>query len=101
MANVLNSLQRAVRVPKQTNVQPTSNSIANDFLRRGAVKALTHLKQDKAFDPEATIKGYLYAALNYRKENFASYAEEYLTCEDKESAGLNHPYLNLIENSKT
>lgn len=100
MANVLNSLQRAVRVPQQINKEPTNNSIANDFLRRGSIKAITHLKQDKAFDPEATIKGYLYAALNYRKENFADYAEENLTCEDKESQGLTHPYLDLIENSK-
>ncbi len=103
MANVLNSLQRATRVPTQNKQQPitTTNSIANDFLRRGAVKALNRIRQDKKYDPEATIRGYLYAALNYRKENFAAYAEDNITSEDKFSQGLVHPYLNLIENSKT
>ena len=99
---ILNSLQRAMRVPRETNqpITPTQQSIANDFLRRGAVKALQRLDQDKKFDPEATIKGYLYAALNFRKENFADYAEENIVCEDSHSEGLQHPYLELIENSK-
>lgn len=103
MAKILNTLQRAVGVPKVTNKQPLpiNNSIANDFLRRGAVKAITHLKQDKAFDPEATIKGYLYAALNYRKENFAMYAEDNITFESNVNYKISHPYLDLIENSKT
>lgn len=103
MANVLNSLQRAARVPKQNKQQPitTTNSIANDFLRRGSIKALNRIATDKEYDPEATMKGYLYAALNYRKENFASYAEDNITSEDKFSQGLKHPYLDLIENSKT
>lgn len=102
MANVLNSLQRAVRVPQNKSKQPlpTNNSIANDFLRRGAVKALTHITQDKQFDPEATIKGYLYAALNYRKENFAMYAEDNITFESNVEYSISHPYLDLIENSK-
>lgn len=99
---ILNSLQRAVGVPRNTN-QPApaaQNSIANDFLRRGAVKALQRLDQDKKYDPEATIKGYLYAALNFRKENFAEYAEANIVCEDVHNEGLHHPYLDLIENSK-
>lgn len=99
---ILNSLQRAVGVPRNTNQPaPTAQqSIANDFLRRGAVKALQRLDQDKKYDPEATIKGYLYAALNFRKENFADYAEENIVCEDLHNEGLRHPYLELIENSK-
>lgn len=99
---VLNSLQRAMGVPKNTNqpVPAAQNSIANDFLRRGAVKTLARLDLDKKYDPEATIKGYLYAALNFRKESFAEYAEENIVCEDKHNQGLKHPYLELIENSK-
>ena len=99
---ILNSLQRAVGVPKNMN-QPTATatqSIANDFLRRGSVKVLQKLEQDKAFDPDTTIKGYLYAALNFRKENFADFCEENIVCEDKNNEGLKHPYLELIENSK-
>lgn len=99
---ILNSLQRAMRVPQNTNqtTPTTQNSIANDFLRRGAVKALQRLDQDKKYDPEATIRGYLYAALNFRKENFAEYAEDNIVCEDLHHEGLRHPYLELIENSK-
>lgn len=99
---ILNSLQRAVGVPKNTN-QPAvtaTQSIANDFLRRGSVKVLQNLEQDKAFEPDTTIKGYLYAALNFRKENFADFCEENIVCEDKNNEGLKHPYLELIENSK-
>lgn len=97
---ILNSLQRAVRVPQNTIQPSTTNSIANDFLRRGSVKALQKIEQDKKFDADSTIKGYLYAALNFRKENFADYAEENIVCEDKNKEGLTHPYLELIENSK-
>lgn len=99
---ILNSMQRAMGVPSNTNqpVPTAQQSIANDFLRRGSVKALMRLDQDKKFDPDATIKGYLYAALNFRKESFAEYAEDNIVCEDKNDEGLTHPYLELIENSK-
>lgn len=97
---ILNSLQRTVRVPENTIQPSTTNSIANDFLRRGSVKALQKIEQDKKYDADSTIKGYLYAALNFRKENFADYAEENIVCEDKNKEGLTHPYLELIENSK-
>lgn len=101
---ILNSLKRAVRVPKQLNQpepQVQQNSIANDFLRRGAVKTLARLDLDKKYEPETTIQGYLYAALNFRKEAFAEFAEDNIVCEDLHNKGLQHPYLDLIENSKT
>ena len=97
---ILNSLQRTFRVPTNNRSQVVSNSIANDFLRRGALKAQRLIEMDQKFDPETTIKGYLYAALERRKEVFAEYAEENVVSEDKNSKSLMHPYLRLIENSK-
>lgn len=96
---ILNSIQRAFRVPSK-QPQTVDNSIANDFLRRGAVKAKNLISLDQKFEPETTIKGYLYAALERRKEVFAEYAEENIVSEDKNSKTLMHPYLRLIENSK-
>lgn len=97
---ILNSLQRSFRVPSNNHPQPTNNSIANDFLRRGSRKTQSLIGLDQKFDPESTIKGYLYAALERRKEVFAEYAEDNIVSEDKNSKSLMHPYLRLIENSK-
>lgn len=98
---ILNSIRRTFRVPSN-NSRPLTvdNSIANDFLRRGAVKAKNLIDLDQKFEPETTIKGYLYAALERRKEVFAEYAEDNIVSEDKNSKTLMHPYLRLIENSK-
>lgn len=98
---ILNSIRRTFRVPNNNSrPQAVDNSIANDFLRRGAVKAKNLIDLDQKFEPETTIKGYLYAALERRKEVFAEYAEENIVSEDKNSKTLMHPYLRLIENSK-
>lgn len=103
-------LQRIFGIPQpQTNQQPQpaeqqevaqKNNIANEFLRRGDVKARNRIRMDKEVDEEATLRGYLYAALECRRNSFAEYAEQNVVCDDKQNSRRGHPYLDLIENSK-
>lgn len=104
-----NIFKRIFGIPEtQTNQQPTTpieqevrkNNIANEFLRRGNLKARNRVRQDKDYDEEATLRGYLYAALECRRNAFAEYAEQNIVCDDKQDSRIAHPYLNLIENSK-
>lgn len=85
---------------KQTNAfQPLSQ----DFFRRGSIKALQNIALDKEQGEEDLLSGYLFAALDLRKTVFAEFCEENIitTIKKDHSFETIHPYLKLIEESKT
>lgn len=85
---------------KQTNAfQPLSQ----DFFRRGTIKALQNIALDKNQEEEDLLSGYLFAALDLRKTVFAEFCEENIITNIKREHSFQeiHPYLKLIEDSKT
>lgn len=87
------------RTPNNLQTQ-TTNSIANDFLRRGNFKARQDVQLDQKFNPEMTVNGWMYAALNIRSDAFGEFCEENIVSESEKQKNPYHPYLKLIEESK-
>lgn len=87
------------RTPNNLQTQ-TTNSIANDFLRRGNFKAKQDVQLDQKFNPEMTVNGWMYAALNIRSDAFGEFCEENIVSESEKQENPYHPYLKLIEESK-
>lgn len=87
------------RTPNNLQTQ-TTNSIANDFLRRGNFKARQDVQLDQKFNPEMTVNGWMYAALNIRSDAFGEFCEENIVSESEKQENPYHPYLKLIEESK-
>lgn len=87
------------RTPNNLQTQ-TTNSIANDFLRRGNFKAKQDVQLDQKFNPEMTVNGWMYAALNIRSDAFGEFCEENIISESEKQENPYHPYLKLIEESK-
>ena len=87
------------RTPNNLQTQ-TTNSIANDFLRRGNFKARQDVQLDQKFNPEMTVNGWMYAALNTRSDAFGEFCEENIVSESEKQENPYHPYLKLIEESK-
>ena len=88
------------RTPNKNNIEIVNkNSIATDFLRRGNTKTKQDIDLDQRYNPEMTVNGWMYAALNVRSDTFGEFCEDNIITEaDKENAY--HPYLELIEESK-
>ena len=87
------------RTPNNLQTQ-TTNSIANDFLKRGNFKARQDVQLDQKFNPEMTVNGWMYAALNTRSDAFGEFCEENIVSESEKQENPYHPYLKLIEESK-
>lgn len=87
------------RTPNNLQTQ-TINSIANDFLRRGNFKSKQDVQLDQKFNPEMTVNGWMYAALNIRSDAFGEFCEENIVSESEKQENQYHPYLKLIEESK-
>lgn len=87
------------RTPNNLQTQ-TTNSIANDFLRRGNFKSKQDVQLDQKFNPEMTVNGWMYAALNIRSDAFGEFCEENIVSESEKQENPYHPYLKLIEESK-
>lgn len=99
----MNPFKKIASVLKRTpnNLQTqTTNSIANDFLRRGNFKARQDVQLDQKFNPEMTMNGWMYAALNTRSDAFGEFCEENIVSESEKQENPYHPYLKLIEESK-
>ncbi len=77
--------------------------LSNDYLRNGNAKAKRTIIIDEEDNKETSYSGWLYAALNVRADNFASFCEESVMpafdVED-ENVTVNHPYIKMIENSQ-
>ena len=88
------------RTPNKNNIEIVNkNSIATDFLRRGNTKTKQDIALDQRYNPEMTVNGWMYAALNVRSDTLGEFCEDNIITEaDKENAY--HPYLELIEESK-
>lgn len=99
----MNPFKKIASVLKRTpnNLQTqTTNSVANDFLRRGNFKTKQDVQLDQKFNPEMTVNGWMYAALNIRSDAFGEFCEENIVSESEKQENLYHPYLKLIEESK-
>ena len=99
----MNPFKKIASVLKRTpnNLQTqTTNSVANDFLRRGNFKAKQDVQLDQKFNPEMTVNGWMYAALNIRSDAFGEFCEENIVSESEKQENPYHPYLKLIEESK-
>lgn len=99
----MNPFKKIASVLKRTpnNLQTqTTNSVANDFLRRGNFKARQDVQLDQKFNPEMTVNGWMYAALNTRSDAFGEFCEENIVSESEKQENPYHPYLKLIEESK-
>lgn len=89
------------RTPNKNNIENVKkNSIATDFLRRGNFKTRQDVALDQKYNPEMTVNGWMYAALNARSDAFGEFCEENIITESKKGENLYHPYLQLIEESK-
>ena len=89
------------RTPNKNNIENSNkNSIATDFLRRGNFKTRQDIELDQKYNPEMTVNGWMFAALNARSDAFGEFCEENIITESKKGENLYHPYLQLIEESK-
>ena len=89
------------RTPNKNNIENSNkNSIATDFLRRGNFKTRQDVALDQKYNPEMTVNGWMFAALNARSDAFGEFCEENIITESKKGENLYHPYLQLIEESK-
>ena len=89
------------RTPNKNNIENVKkNSIATDFLRRGNFKTRQDVALDQKYNPEMTVNGWMFAALNARSDAFGEFCEENIITESKKGENLYHPYLQLIEESK-
>lgn len=89
------------RTPNKNNIENVKkNSIATDFLRRGNFKTRQDVALDQKYNPEMTVNGWMFAALNARSDAFGEFCEENIITESKKGENLYHPYLRLIEESK-
>lgn len=89
------------RTPNKNNIENVKkNSIATDFLRRGNFKTRQDVALDQKYNPEMTVNGWMFAALNARSDAFGEFCEENIITESKRGENLYHPYLQLIEESK-
>lgn len=89
------------RTPNKNNIENVKkNSIATDFLRRGNFKTRQDVELDQKYNPEMTVNGWMFAALNARSDAFGEFCEENIITESKKGENLYHPYLQLIEESK-
>ncbi len=89
------------RTPNKNNIENVNkNSIATDFLRRGNFKTRQDIELDQKYNPEMTVNGWMFAALNARSDAFGEFCEENIITESKKGENLYHPYLQLIEESK-
>lgn len=89
------------RTPNKNNIENINkNSIATDFLRRGNFKTRQDVALDQKYNPEMTVNGWMFAALNARSDAFGEFCEENIITESKKGENLYHPYLQLIEESK-
>lgn len=89
------------RTPNKNNIENVNkNSIATDFLRRGNFKTRQDVALDQKYNPEMTVNGWMFAALNARSDAFGEFCEENIITESKKGENLYHPYLQLIEESK-
>lgn len=91
---------------KNENISKAQNGISplsQDYFRRGNTLALRNLTKDKLNNNESLYSGYLFSALDLRKNSFAEFAEDnIITKSERESiTDPYHPYLRLIEESKT
>ena len=77
------------RTPNNLQTQ-TTNSIANDFLRRGNFKARQDVQLDQKFNPEMTVNGWMYAALNIRSDAFGEFCEENIVSESEKQKNPYH-----------
>ena len=99
---LIKNIASAFRATREVQPEPVKNdySLAEEFLRRGNVKAASTIIQDQKFDPESTIKGYLYAALELRANSFADFCADNVVSTNKLGLDEEHPYLKLIEESQ-
>lgn len=88
------------RTPNTNTENIQKNSIANDFLRRGKFKTNQDIELDKKYNPDLTVNGWMYAALNLRSDAFGEFCEENIITEAEGMENPYHLYLQLIEESK-
>lgn len=85
-----------------TPIQNGVNPLSQDYFRRGNTLAFNNLTKDKLKNEESLYSGYLFSALDLRRNSFAEFAEDnIITKSYRESIQEPyHPYLRLIEESK-
>lgn len=78
------------------------NPLSSDYFKRGGWKAYTNIAKDKARNEQSLYNGYLFSALELRRNSFAEFAEENIvtTTERESIKDPYHPYLKLIEESQ-
>lgn len=87
----------------QTKVQNGINPLSQDYFRRGNTLALNNLAKDKLKNHESLYSGYLFSALDLRRNSFAEFAEDNIITKSYRESIKDpyHPYLRLIEESKS
>lgn len=77
--------------------------LSSDYFNRGGWKAQTNFQKEKDQNNQSLYNGYLFSALELRRNSFAEFAEEnIITKTERETiSDPYHPYLKLIEESQT
>lgn len=106
--NVLSAFQRKPRIEKNenTNSKALKNNmvpLGQDFFRNGNLKSKQSIDIDEKLEGNSLYTGYLHAALNLRKNAFSDFCEKEIVTESfsEKEKDKYHPYLRLIEESKT
>ena len=108
--NALFGTQSSKELEKVSNPTNTENKVTNglsplsqEYFRRGNQIAVENLLKDKEVNNTDLYSGYLFSALELRKNSFADFAEANIITKT-ENANIKdpyHPYLRLIEESTT
>lgn len=106
--NSLLGIPQSSKEPKKVINQQISEPVKNglsplsqEYFRRGNQIAAQNLLREKTRDNEDLFRGYLFSALELRKNSFADFAENNIIT-DSENPNIEnpyHPYLKLIEES--
>lgn len=85
-----------------TKINNGINPLSSDYFNRGGWKANVNFQTEKDKNNQSLYNGYLFSALELRRNSFAEFAEENIITKTERESIVDpyHPYLKLIEESK-
>lgn len=99
---LFNQEPSVVKENKTETINNSINPLSTDYFNRGGWQAHVNFKTEKEQKNQSLYNGYLFSALELRRNSFAEFAEENIITKTERDSITDpyHPYLKLIEESQ-